>query len=606
MSDVSATLAADSPKIRFHPPKLPVLLETRRWIAYLALTAAILSIYSYPALRTAHATGSRRLPSVSAEDLGLYLSLSRIEKDAGGTPIEPYYGLRAPANAAGFFKFRLGPILFGILTDLFGGRMWPALFVWNIFWWGFLCLSAIWLFERFLPRASVELVLAGAALLSLIEVSKIRVLIPAWMHLPSLSGFEQFGLAYIRPFIPQIVVPLLLCYLGLQIRALQKKRALDWVGMAFLQFFALAAFPYATLIMVGVTAVAGMWYLLSDSSKRAWRVLLTYFLLCACADVVFLLHGQGSFRTGTPGQSSFIHFQPALLPLIIGKLWVLMAILVIATAVTRKLEPEVRYPLLGLGLSTMLLLFGDAVVPQRVLFLTDHAGYFVHPTIVILIVFLVSCHTPRREGVAAFLSWAEIAVVAIYLVTGLFLAKASYQAYLPRNIEQADIGIWLGNGKVGPQDLVLARDEACTWVPLLSPSRVLFCRVAQCLLAPEQNRDVQRLREVLYLYFIGKDGQWLEHTTQFERYGFYYETSATGEDLNTQVRGVRAEMRPLFEQVERGDPAIRQYFQSFRRIWVVQDAANPTFVDARLGSYMDLKERERVGSLVITSATPAR
>jgi len=106
MSDVSATLAADSPKTRFRPLKLPALLQTRRRITYLALTAAILSIYSYPALRTAHATGSRRLPSVSAEDLGLYLSLSRIEKDADGTRIEPYYGLRVPANAAGFFKFR--------------------------------------------------------------------------------------------------------------------------------------------------------------------------------------------------------------------------------------------------------------------------------------------------------------------------------------------------------------------------------------------------------------------------------------------------------------------------------------------------------------------
>ncbi len=604
MSDASAILTAE-PKIRSRPLKLPVLRKPR-WIAYLALTAAILSIYSYPALRTARATGSRRLPSVSAEDLGLYLSLSRIEKDADGTPIEPFYGLRAPANAAGFLKFRLGPILFGVLTNFFGGRMWAALFVWNMLWWGFLCLSAIWLFERFLPRASVELVLAGVSLLSLIEVSKARALIPGWMHLPSLSGFEQSGLAYIRPFIPQIAAPLLLCYLGLQIRALQKKRMLDWLGMAFLQFFTLAAFPYATLVMVGITAVAGMWYLLSDSSKRASGVLVAYLLVCASTDVVFLLHGQGSFRTGTPGQSSFIHLQPALLPLMIGKLWVLMAILVIATALTRKLEPEVRYPLLGLGLSTMLLLLGDAVVPQRVLFLTDHAGYFVHPTIVILVVFLVSCHTPLGKRAAAFVSLAEVAVLAICLLTGVFLAKASYQAYLPRNIEQADMGIWLASGKVGPQDLVVARDEACTWVPLLSPSRVLFCRVAQCLLTPEQNRSVQRLREVLYLYFIGKNGQWLEDTSQFERYGFYYETSATGEDLNTQVRTVRAEMRPLFEQVESRDPAIGEFFQGFRRIWVVQDAANPIFVDARLNSYMDLKEKERVGSLVITSAIPAR
>jgi hypothetical protein len=603
MSD-GGILTADSAQARTGQSVSRTHLGASRWAGYLGVIALILGLYSYPALRNVAATGSRPLPSVSAEDLGLYLSLSKIQKDPDGTPREPYYRLRAPANAAGFFKFRLGPMLFGLVTHLFRGRMWPALFLWNLFWWGFLCLSAIWVFERFLPQAPVELGLAGVSVLMLVNLETLKPLVTAWIHLPAVAAFERVGLVYIRPFAPQVAIPLLLCYLGLQIRVLQGKSIASWASMAFLQFFAFAAFPYATLVMAGTTAVAAAWDILSGSGKSAWRTLLFYLLVCAFADAVFLLYGHGSFRTGTPGQSSLIHLQLSLLPMMIGKLWVVMAVLVVAVALTRNVMPEVKWPLLGLGLTTMVLVLGDSVVPERVLFLSDHAGYFFQPTIVVLLVFLVSAWTPSQGRGALALRVAAIAVVAFCLVTGIFLAEANYRAYAPRNREQADMAKWLEHGQVGANDLVLSRDEACSWVPLLSHAQVLFCRVAQCLLTPEQNREVQRLREVLYLYFNGKDGRWLETTTEFERYGFYYELTAKGEDRNERISAIRAEMRPFFEQVENEDPAIRQYFRGFRRVWVVQDAQNPFFVDPRLNSYLDVKRQEKVGSLLVMSSTP--
>jgi hypothetical protein len=580
-----------------HPPAY-------RWAVYLSVIVLILCVYSYPALRTASTTGSRHLPSVSAPDLGLYLSLSRMEKAQDGAFVEPYYRLRAPANSVGFFKFRSGPILFGLLTDLLGGRMWLALLVWNLFWWGFLCLAAIWLFRQFLPRAPTELVLAGLALLMLLNFGMLTPLVTAWRHFPSLAGFERVEIVYIRPFSPQISIPLLFCYLGLQIYALQRKSIAPWAAMAFLQFFAFAAFPYATLMMAGTTAVAASRYILSGTHKSSWRTVLVFLLVCAFADMSFLLYGHGGFRSGAPEQTSLIHLQLSVLPDMIGRLWVLMGVLVVATALSHNLIPEVKWPLLGLGLSNMVLVLGDAVVPERVLFLSDHFGYFVHPTIVILLIFLVSAYAPARGGASVALRVTSIAVVVFCILNGFLLAEGNYRRYLPDNVEQADMGRWLGRGEIAPNDLVVSQYDACVWVPLLSNAQVLYCRLAQCLLTPEQNREVQRLREVLYLYFDGKDGRWLETTSQFERYGFYYELSAKGEDRNERISAIRGEMRPLLERVENGDPAIRQYFRSFRRVWIVQNAQNPIFMDARLNSYLDTKERERVGSLLITSSTP--
>jgi hypothetical protein len=578
-------------------------LKTRRWTAYLVFTAAILTIYSYPALRTARAIGSRRLPSMSAEDLGLYLSLSRVAKDVDGNFVEPYYHLRAPANGVGFFKFRLGPLLFGRLTDAFGGRMWPALFTWNLLCWGFLCLSAIWLFDRFLPRRPLPFVLAAASWLMLVDTNRLGPLLTGWRYLPSLVGFQSTELVYIRPFIPQFAVALLVCYLGLQMLALQKKGAAAWVAMAAVQFAAFAAFPYATLTMAGLTAVASAWYVLSGAQRSAWRTVLVYMLACALLDGIFLLHGQGGVRTGTPGQTSLLQFRPSLLHFMIGRLWIVMALLVAGTIVSRKLPPQLKWPLAGLGLATMLLVLGDAIVPERVLFLSDHAGYFVHPTIVILSAFLFAAHARERGPAATGLRLAALAGVGFCLVNGALQAEGGYRAYLNRNLAQADVTRWLAAGQVAPNDLVISTDDLCSWVPLASQAQLLFCRIAQCVLSPQQNLQVQRLREVLYLYFIGKDSRWLETSTQFERYGFYYELTAKGEDSNQSVALIRDQMRPFFGQIESGDPSLHQFFRQFRRIWIVQDTRTPMFQDAHLDTYLNLGDSEAVGNLVVVGAS---
>jgi hypothetical protein len=586
--------------------------STRR-VAYLILVLIILTIYSYPALRTASITGSRRLPAVSAPDLGLYLSLSRIERDSSGTDLNPYYRVGVPGNALGFLKFRLGPVLFGLLTNLFGGRLWPALFVWNLFWWGSLCMAAIWLFQRFLPQVSTELVLGGVALLMLFNFGMVTQFLRAWMHFPSLSSFQALELMYIRPFFPQIAVPLLLFYVGLQIFALQKLATQNyafqrniiapWALMVLLQCFAFATFPYTMVMMAGTTAIAVLPFVLSRT-KSAWRIVVGYAFVCFLLDLAFLVHKSAGFRSGLPDQKSLVHVQLSLLPLMIGKLWILMGVLVVAIFVSRKLTPEVKWTLVGMGLTNMLFVLADAVVPESTLMLSDHAGYFVHSTVVVLLIFAVSAYAPSRGEGSILLRRILLAGIGFCLLNAALVAEASTRQNLPDNIEQADMARWFERGQVARNDLVIAQYDACAWVPLLSDAESLFCQPAQCLLTPEQNRQLQRFREVLYLYFDGKDRQWLDTTTELERYGFYFELTGKGADHDQRVTAVRSEMRPFFDRVERGDPTIKDFFRRSRRVWIVQQAQSPVFVDSRLSSYLDLQEREKVGELLIMSSVP--
>src|SRR4029077_4270050 len=186
----------------------------------------------------------------------------------------------------------------------------------------------------------------------------------------------------------------------------------------------------------------------------------------------------------------------------------------------------VKWTLLGLGLSNLLFVMGDAVASEPVFFLSDHIGYFYQPTIIVLFMFLASAHMLDRVQARRLTRAVPLATVGLCFIYGLLMAETNYKANLPHNVVQADLAGWFARGKVSANDLVFTQFadssyDACEWIPLLSEAEVLYCRNAQLALTGEQTRRVQRLREVLYLYFNGKDRHWLETTTHFDRYGLY-------------------------------------------------------------------------------------
>lgn len=606
MATFPADLEVSSTPTR--PPALSKTPASRSKWAFYAVVALILSIYSYPTLRTTIATKNFRLPPVTAPDEGLYLSISNLHRQPDGAIVNPYYHVAVPSPVS-YLKFSLGPSLFGVLNHLLDQRIWYALFLWNLLCWLALCLSAIWLLKRFLPRPSVQLIGAGVVLITLFSFEGVWRVVTALIHGSPIwiSG----GLPYIRPFSPQFAIPLLVFYIGIQIRALSERNISAWIFMAALQFAAFAALPYTTLMMAGTTAIGVLYFALMRPRALPWRQLLGFVFVCGVSDMAFAMRGSSGFGLSFPDNGSLIRFQPALLSPAIGKTWLLIACLVVFAALSKKLRPETKWTLVGLGITNIVLALGDAFLSERAFLMGNHIPYFYNSTLVILFVFVVSVWIPDTHRGRSLASITSLAIIVVCCGSGLILAEGNYRSNLAFNREQADLSRWLAQGQVATNDLVITRFSSssyddCEWIPLLSNAEVLYCRNAQLTLTAEQNRELQRFREVLYLYFDGKDHLWLETATQFEPYGLYGEISSfhTPAERSARIAALRQEMQPFFEQIEHRDPAITRLFQQFRRIWVIERRGGDRFQDQRLSSYMEIKGREDAGSLSVSMAEP--
>lgn len=573
----------------------------------------ILLIYSYPALRARADFGAASLPPIFAPDLSLYLNLSSIRTVSPGQVLNPYYLVPVPADGTAYLKFRLGAALFSSWNKLLTGRMWLAMFFWNLFWWGLLCAVALRLFEQFLPKGPWEIGIAGLGLLMLVNTGMLKPLLSAWVHLPSLSGFQGVALPFMRAFTPQIPIPLLLGYLGLQMGALRAKNFYRWVGMGILQLLALSAFPYTTLMMAGLTLVSVSWRMFSRGWRDSWQVPLSYGAACAIADGAFLMRGSLNIYAS---HSSPIHFQPQLLPHLIGGAWLLLCLLTLATALNKILPAEVKWPLVGMGAANMLLMLGDAVVPSTVLLLSSHAAYFAHTSIAVLVTFLASAALVPRDNKSAAIHIAVGFALLVLSLNGMLLSLGTYRGFLPANREQVEVARLLGSRQPADADLFIARsrsvDDACGWVALLGKQPVLFCSDAEVMLTPQQNRDIHRFRQALYLYFSGKDSGYLQGIVNnpnpagpMYQLGFWAEASSlSGEERNEGLRGIQADLMPALKRVENHDAAATAFFRQFPRIIVMDDLSDPTFSPARLSAFLKLEKEQHLDNWVLLSYIP--
>jgi hypothetical protein len=572
-------------------------------LVYFSVIAFILLIYSYPALRTRTEVQSTILPPVFAADLSLYLNLSESPATAGPQFLNPYYLVRVPYNGTGYLQFHLGPALFSKLRTALGERLWLSVFLWNVLWWSLLSIVSLWLLVRFLPYASPGLVVLGLTLLMLFNFGILKTLLTAWVHLPSLARFETIGLPFMRSFVPVMPVALLVAYLGLQMEVLRRRNAmLIWVAMGALQFAALATFPYATLMMAGITAVSSIWLFLFNGNRRTGMTVLVYGLLCGVADGAFLRGGSLGFYSG---HASPIQFQPALLLHLVGGNWLILAILTTAVIFGIRLSPEVKWPLAGLGAVNLILMLGDAVVPAKTILLSHHAAHFIHATIAILLIFVISAaladprfeHSQWRSSAAV----SVVCIIAIVAVNALLLSVAAYRGSLAYNREEAGLAKALtGPFRPAPGDLVIARsqvvDDTCGWIFLLTQNQVLYCTDAEVMLTPQQNLDIHRFRQAIYLYFEGRDSDSIRRVLTGSRrlslmYELGYWAEAASLSATEQAEGVRAvehDLIPLVDQVGRRDIAVSNFFRQFRRIVVVDDPKSPTFSEDRLEAFLKL------------------
>ena len=586
----------------FHPSKSGVASQ-------LVAVILLLAVYTYPSFKARTQLGSTVLPPAFAPDLSLYLNLSNLTATDHSEVINPYYRVPVPANGTGYLKFDLAARLFGYLNKVLAHQPWFALLIWNVFWWGFLCGVALWVFGRFLPVASPMLVVFGLGLLMLFNFGALKALLLAWVQLPSLAAFSALALPFMRAFIPVIPSALVLAYLGLQMEALGQRRTTLWVAMAALQLLTLAIFPYATLMMAGVTAIGILWQV-RLGTRETWQIPLLYGVFCALLDAAFVWHGSLGFYDN---RSSTIHFQPRLLPHLVGGIWLLMVALTIATAFSKSLAPKVKWPLVGLGATNAFLMLGDAVVPATTILLSHHAAHLVQLTVATLTTFLAAsalAAIPNRIWIARGVLGVLLAFI---LLSGALLSSGTYRGFLSLNREVVELAHSQNAWSSQEVDLIIAPsrnvDDPCGWVVLLSTTPVLFCTDAEVMLTPQQNREIHRFQQALYLYLSGENGAELRRrlasadpSSLMYRLGYWAEAvSLSAEEREQGIRAIQSELIPLLEQVESRDVAVSTFFRKFRRIIVIDRQQQRTFSAERLNSLLKFEGQQNVEGLVLLS-----
>jgi hypothetical protein len=570
---------------------------------------AILVLYLYPLLATRAHLGPSSLPPLFAPDFYFYLSASDLQTVAPHTVANPWYGVPVPEAATGYGKFGLSFVLFGGLRHLLGNSWWAAVAVWTALWTLLIYLAAVWLTRRLMPKESGLLLLGlSTALLMLVDLHTLPALLSAWLHLPTLHGFEVLTLPYVRPFFPQVVTPLVLAYVGLQIDALGDRRWKPWLLMAGVQLLAFALFPYAMLLMAVTTGTTLLMAQLTRRLRPGYVQIAGFGVLCALLDAAYLLHG-GSRAVSTGGP--MVALQPALLlHLAFSKTLWFVVVLTALVCLLRAERAEVRWTLVSLGGATALLLVADGVLSPG-LQVAHHTLYFVHTVLGIQLAYLLGALYPSAVRRVPRIRWAAGGFLIGILLHGALAAHGNYRAFLPFNQaqkEKADILLLLN---LQADDLVIADarfvDDTSCWLPLLSRARVLFCRNAEFALVPEDENRVQRLRQALYLYFAGRDPAWVDQVLSPagdpSEQNFL---SLTLERLvleGPQRASALASLKSLVDSrltlVEQGDPSARLLFGSSRRILVLDRAGDPVFARSRLARYLRVEQEERRGDYVV-------
>ena len=573
-----------------------------------AAIVLVIAIYLFPSFKARAQLGPTALPPMFAPDLSMYLNLSQITAIDDSHAMNPYYRIPVPTAGAGYLKFRLAPRLFGGLNRLLDNRTWFALLLWNIFWWTLLCVVAVWLFDRFLPGRSPTIVLFGVCILMLFNFGVLKTLLLAWVHLPSLAGFTDLQLPFMRAFIPVIPCTLVLAYLGLQMEALRRSKVIVWIGMAALQLCALAIFPYATVLMAGLTAVSLLGQVMRLGWRETWRVPLLYGAICGLLDFAFLGHGSLGFYDN---RSSAIHFQPQLLPHLIGGNWLLLVGLTIAVAFAKPLVFELKWPLVGLGATNALLMLGDVIVPSTTILLSHHVSHFLHMTVATLTPFLIAAALSAFPGNPRIAHSVLGFLLVLTLLNGALLVAGTYQQFLQPNREIVELSQLQPLINPTDRDLLIARsetvDDPCGWVVLMSPSPVLFCTDAEVMLTPQQNRDIHRFRQAVYLYLTGENSDLMQRalagpnpSSLIWKLGYWAEAISPSAEERTQgIQAIQSDLIPWMERVENHDVEVSSFLRKFRRIIVIDRRQDHTFAPDRLATLLNLEGQQNFDDFVV-------
>ncbi len=582
-------------------------------LLFLALIVVILAIYQLPPLLAYRAHGVA-LPPLFAPDLSLYLNLSNLHPAGGGAFVNPWYGTSVPGGEVLYRKFGLSFAAFHLLWLASGKSWFASLLLWNLAWTAAIALCGLWLVRVLAPR-SEWLAAAGLALLMVVDLRFLPTIPGAWLHLPHVERFAGLSLPFIRSFFPQVSIPLFLLYATLLIGALAGRSHRPWMAMAVLQALAFALYPYSTLLMAGATAVAIVIGSVSERMRLRFPLIAAYALACALLDFAYLLVVGSPTAAGGASRTALIHLDPGLLfHLARGKTFLLVVALTIAAGLVRDRErPAVRAALVGLGATAAAMLVADAIVSPG-LQVAHHTLYLVHVVLALLLVGLADALSIGRDP--RLVRWASGAALVVFVVHGALSAYGTFAGTEALDRANAAQATALRRAGLTSRDLVLARaemvDDFAAWAPLVSPARVLYCRNAEFVLAPDQQESAQLPRQAIYLYLTGRDAGWVDQVlspaTPVSEQDFLAPTQSRllleGPDRVQALADLRRRLDPLLAKGASADPEAAALFGSYDRVLVVDSATHPFFTPARLDRYLRLIQEVPAGDVMLRLYQP--
>lgn len=571
------------------------------------LVAAGVVLYTTPVVVFWNLTG-RTLPPWVSPDTYLYLNLSAVTPDASGNVVNPWYGGSVPSAQVSYLRFALPNRLMRGLVRVIGDRG-AALVAWHLLMSAIIGAALLWLLRQITPdpwllTAAFAAIMAVDALYGPSNFAQIRSGHLVWvLNLP-------FG----RTFYPQVGVPMVLGAIGAIVRWLSDRR-LVWLGLVVaLQLAGFVSFPYAAVVIGGGLACAVVAALLLGN--LGWREAIhaaVAALVCLGLDGLWFAATGGGVHM--PGSTGIVHVDWSQLH--VGETITRPLLLGAAVLLCRPVAAPIRAAVAGFSIGLGVLQLADAVLTPALLF-ASHVYYF----------YTIAFWLPLVVFAAALSAWVPriaartvlAATTAVVLVFAVAQHRAAVRFWGPYNSENGELARALGELSLSEADLVVIPSHRvrsarpplyweASWVPLVSPARVLYSGHGRLLVPEGSGEEAERMST--YLYLRGDDRRSLDALLAgpatgdqafLAGYGreLFLVSSARPQLLDT----IRRELDPPLGALERGD--VPGFVQAARRVIVADWRDEPELNADRINALVHVEREWEVGAWRLRIGQPRR
>jgi hypothetical protein len=563
-----------------------------KWRVFCIALLCNVVIYELPYALTLARTGWTSLPPVMAVDQMLYLNLSSIQHVSADEVVNPWYGNAVLTSDVPHLRFAAAFVLFRFTRALL--RSWTvAMLLWAATWAALSFWAAVFCLHSFFPDAKPGLVLLSST--GLMVLAPPLTYLAEVRHFWSLPQLLELHLPFVRFAIPQVIVPALLIYLGLQARALSGGSKSVLGLMALCQFGVCVGFPYFLPVLAIGT---GLSILIAKSAlsgiRLTWLSILGFGATCGFLDIGYLL--LGDFRSSQGNVQFNPHLRPEMI-LPCMKPFMLVLALFAGLAMISRAAAGTKATVAGLALANALFGFSDVVFPPQAQIL-DHPYYLIALTMWLPLLVFLWAFLQHFESRAM-----SVALISMVVALSLWESFAIFKSNQTVNMIQAAALSEIKKLSLTGQDMVIApahsADDISSWIPLVSSARVLYTSDGENILSAADTRTVQPLRQSLYLSMAGMDLINLTRITadhspdsllnslvqQGER---GYERSPLLSDRLHARSLVRERLEPLLSTLQ-DDPTLpNSVFSSYKRIIVLDTSSEPLFVPTVFSRWMQI------------------